>query len=405
MKEKTVQFIQKEPAIWGPIFLLCSVALAVKTSISFDLLLLAVGGFFLSARLQIRGCCYALSLLGIVSVLRHLFLVSDHLWALGIEGLLGMAFLITALASEQGASWIQILESQIETRKSALENLEEEKTKEQSIAQEQQIAFQEKVASLQKELDEMQAEHSSLLILNEVLRKSNARYVLEAAQFEEALYGAKIEWEQLKAESLTQEMELGRLKNTEGLARENIQLLNELNRARYDREQTYLINETLARLYAKESFKAKDAEGECASLKELLRAVQGEIRKESFDPQMAEKLRFAEEKVHQLSKIEPLFKQLREQFEEKTRVLHQTRSDLFKLDTELQRVQREKATLELEPIPKEVEKELDTLTSHIQLLEDENRELQEIVTLLTELEKRKKKVKTAPLPSDQSLLF
>lgn len=458
MMEKAVRFIQKEPALWGPVFLLCSIALAARIGVPYDLLLMAVGGFFLSARLQIRGSCYALILLGLLTVVRHAFLVDDHLWSLGLESSLGIAFFITALAFEEEASWIQTLESQIETRKSALENLEEEMSKVQESAQSQQIAFQEKTASLQKELEEVQADHSSILILNEVLRKTTAR----ALGYEEKLYEAKNQIEQLKAEYRECEEEIVRLKNSDAIVMENIQLMKELNQARYDKEQTHLINETLARLHAREVFKANDAEAETASLKEMLQAAHQEIRKieEPLKQQVAESKRQAEgfkfefekanmeankaraellklheiqaernflkerldaamlelagqrnridpqlaEKMLHLSQIEPLFKQLKSQFEEKNKVLHQVRTDLFKSDTELQKLKIEKAALDLNPIPKEIESELQTLASQLEALEEENKELQEIITLLTAKE-AKKKLKTPRLSPDQTLLF
>lgn len=394
MMQKTIEFIQKEPSIWGAISLLCTVALAFKTAIPFDLLVLAAGGFFLSARLQIRGCCYALVLLGLVAAIKHAFLVHDHLWQLGIEGSLGLAFFITALASEQGTFWIESLQSQIATRDATLENLEEELRKSEQMAQEQQIAFQEKAAHLQKELEELQVEHSSILILNEVLRKTAAGY----AQENESL---SHQASQMRLELQEAEQELDRLKKSDELALQNSQLFKELNQARYDKEQSHLISETLARLHIKESLKAKEADEEAASLKEQLRAV----RKTDPDPQIAERLKFAEEKMVHIAQIEPLFNQLKKQFEEKNQILSQTRSDLFKTDTELQKLRLEKAALDLNPFPKEVEKELEELGSQLIALEEENREMQELITILSDPSERKKKVKVKQTPSEQELLF
>ena len=105
---------------------------------------MAAAGLFLSARLQVRGCCYSLVLLGIAGVIKHAFFISDHLWYLGIEGSIGCAFFITALAFEQGSAWIESLHSQLETRKAALDNVDEELANVQQSAQEKQIVLQEK---------------------------------------------------------------------------------------------------------------------------------------------------------------------------------------------------------------------------------------------------------------------
>ena len=181
MIERTVHFFQKESSIWGPISLLCTLAIGAKTAIPFDLLFLSLAGLYLCARFQMRGCCYALALLGITAAFKHAFLVSDHLWQLGIEGSLGLAFFISALAFEQGALFLESLNQQMETRSASLANLEEDLVKVQETTQAQQIAFQEKISTLQKELEELQSDHSSILILNEVLRKTTARHSQESA--------------------------------------------------------------------------------------------------------------------------------------------------------------------------------------------------------------------------------
>jgi len=483
MMQRAIRFLQKEPAIWGPISLLLTVSLPVP----FELVLLSAVGLFLSARMQIRGFCYALALLGIGSILEHVFFITDHLWYLGIEGSVACAFFITALASEQGASWLESLHSQMDTRKAALENLEEELAKVQETGQEQQMAFQEKVSTLQKELEEMQTEHSSILMLNEVLRKTTARHVKETDSIATALHDMRRQRELLQSDYEACDRELARLKNSDALVLQNADLLKELNQARIDKEQTHLINETLARLHLKEALKAKEADKEAADLQEQLSAAHKEVRRiaeplaeelglarhqaQSFqfefekaneeanrartqllklneiqternflrerleaalneisllqakhpvvvrepeviiqtDPQVVEQLKFAHEKMLHLSQIEPLFKQLKKQFDEKNQILHETRSVYFKADTELQRLKIEKAALELNPVPKEVERELENLGEQILALEEENQELQELICILTDTPsdaaKRKKKLKTPRASPEQELLF
>jgi hypothetical protein len=455
MMQRTAQFLQREPTIWGPIFLLCTMALAVKTAIPFDLLFVAALGLFLSARLQVRGCCYSLILLGLIGIVKHAFLTTDHLWQLGIEGSLGCAFFITALAFEQGSSWIESLQSQMQTRKAAMENLEEEFAKLLQTGQQLQISYQEKVATLQKEQDDLQGEYSSILILNEVLRKTTARHSQERESIASALYDLRRQTELLREEYEALENELRRLKDSDALVMQNSILMKELNQARYDREQTHLINETLARLHIRENLRAREANQEAAYLKEMLTATHKEVRRiaqpleeeldasrkkiqtlqvefdksaqeanrareqllklseiqternflrerlqsaqeeiallqkqpplevEKIDPQLQEKLKFAEEKMVHLSQIEHLYLQLKKQFEEKNQVLHKARSDLFKVETEFERLKIEKASLELNPIPKEVTFELEYLSKEVQALEDENRELQDLISVLS----------------------
>jgi len=522
MIQRAVRFLHKEPTIWGPISLLFTLAIAVKTAIPFDLLFIAAAGLFLSARWHMRGFCYSLVLLAVGGVAKHAFVVTDHLWQLGIEGSMACAFFIIAVAFEQGASFIESLNSQMQTRKAAVENLEEEISKVQESAQSQQIAFQEKVATLQKELEDLQTEHSSMLILNEVLRKTTARHVVDSETVHAKNFELLRKVDALKAEYETLETQLIRLKNTDEMAIQNRQLMKELNTARYEKEQTHLINETLARLYARESLKAKDADAEAASVaiqleaarkeveriaapleeslasartensllkfeferanlesnrareqllklgeiqternflrdrleaameeivhlqqkpkeviqdplvieqlqcaeeqieslqqeiallqqrpkevvqdpllvEQLQRAEEkiGDLHKEMAqmqpDSRLSEELAYVQEKVVKLSHIEPLFKQLKKQFEEKTQILHQVRSDLFKSDTELQKLRMEKDALELNPIPKEVEKEVQDLSAQIVALEDENLQLQELISILSDPAPKQKK--------------
>src|SRR5690606_3669255 len=93
---------------------------------------------------------------------------------------LACSYFVTALTFEQSTLFIESLTQQMATRKAALENLEEEVAKVRETALSQQIAFQEKISALQKELDDLQADHSSLTILNEVLRKTTARHMQES---------------------------------------------------------------------------------------------------------------------------------------------------------------------------------------------------------------------------------
>jgi chromosome segregation ATPase len=375
-----------------------------------------------------RGCCYALALLAIAASVKHAWQVEDHLFQLGVEGSLACAYFITALAFEQGSSFIESLRSQVETRKAALENLEEELAKTQESSLSQQIIYQEKIASLQKELEELQTEHSSILILNEVLRKTTARHVQEHETVQSANVDLHRQIELLKSKLRECEEEINRLSTTEAVVIQNKELMQELNAARYEKEQTHLINETLARLHIRETLKAKEAEQEADSLAEQLVAAHREVKrvgepllearreistlKTQFEKAeqsanqareavlkmneiqmernfLRERLQAAQEELVLTQQKDPVHKQLKKQFDEKNQVLHQVRAELFKTDTELQKLRIEKAALELQPLPKEVERELEALTSQITSLEEENRELQELITVLSQNEKKK----------------
>lgn len=457
MMQKAIHLVQRDASIWASLFLLCLFAIGAKTGITFDLLFVAISGFYLCARWQIRGCCYALALLCVDAVGRHALFVTDHMFQLGIEGSLACTFFVTALAFEQGSGLVDSLTSQIQSRETALDNLEEDFSKAQQESLTQQVAFQERIALLQKELEELQTEHSSILILNEVLRKTTARHGQENTVLSSKVLDADRHIAQIKSEYEECKKDLARLKDSDKLAIANTELMQELNQARYDKAQTHLINETLARLYLKENLKAKDADSEASALTEQLNFARKEsarvqsqmeeierlksqieeMRKETSllaeqlanvpkeqtahlvqeidrlqhqaqkaeqmraltkaveqDPDLAEQLNAAHEHISRLLQIEPQLRQLRQQFDEKNQVLHQVRSELFQTETELQKLRMEKAALELHPVPKEVEKELEDLTAELMALEEENKELQELITVLNDsksLKSEKKK--------------
>lgn len=338
-----------ERSLWqllGPLFILSCFALAPR-----DLPLLFMGavGLYLSARWQLRGFSYALILLGLVAIAEHLFLTHRHLWQLGLEGALANAFFITALAFEEGSSSFQSLTSQLDARTSTLHHLEEELAKSHDATTQQQIAFQEKIATLQKETEEMRESQSSLLILNEVLRKTAATQRKEKEALEQSLCDKEQTIATLQKEQISPDI----------LESRNRELLQELNAARMEKEQLRLINEALARLHAKESLKVKEA-------LEQVRALTEEMQKRPPP-----------------SEVELLYKQLRKQFEEKSELLHQTRSQLFHADTALQALKKAEEQRENLPL-REVAAEWTLLEKELFALEKENRELQDLVTLLME---------------------
>jgi chromosome segregation ATPase len=472
-------------SFWGPVFLFAALSLSAGSGPSYDLLALALCGYYLCARWHLRGCVYALILITLAAIVKHTLIGSDHLWHLGLEGSLSCSLFLAALGVEWENSQTASLTAQIETGKACLKNVEEEFEQARQSATLQHTDLQDKIGLLQKEIEEVQADFSSLGILNDVLRKTTARYKEEKESLSEQSIDLQHRIGTLQSELVQNQKELKRVKESDALALENQKLMKELNAARYDKEQTHLINETLARLHAKENLRAREsaqrietilaekmqmqarmqeelvatrteakiysgnheqtarelektrqrvreldevqtqrnflqerlqsAEGEIAVLRQKMSLPQADPRLnekigllEQERQELGERLVHTEEKVHALSKIEPLYKQLKKQFEEKNEILHQVRSELFKADTELQRLllEKDQNSLHFNPFPKEAVEEIDALHLQIEEIEEENQELQEIINALSLTEpfqKRKKKVKT--LLPDQDFLF
>ncbi len=361
--------------IAGPIGLCLSLALAAKGSIPFDLCFAGCIGLALSARLRMLGCLYALILMIAAGIFAHSFVESHHFWRLGLEATLACSFFITAFSFETAFLASSALQAQLQAKESSIGNLEEEIALERKQGADGQIASSKKIGELQSNLEELQTEKAMLEILNDVLRKENGSHYAEKQRLEEQRLEEKRAFSQLLLEHEDLQKEIARIKQTD-LSLENKSLLQQLNSARVAKEQTHLINETLVRLHAKESIRARELE---ENLQGPIETVKQE--RDDFKRQLGE----AEEKIQALADVAVRYRQLQSQFEERNRILHETRKSLFKADTELQtiRIEKEERSLDSGPLSGEWLAELDCLDAEAATLRKENEDLQAIVTHLT----------------------
>jgi len=396
--------------IFGPLALFAALALAAALPLAVfpaDLLLAGGIGLYFCARYRLKGCSYALILLAATGLAAHLFFEESHFLRLGLEASFACSFFIAALCFEEEALRFSQLDAQLASRLAAIQNLEEEIGQVRGAQVDSQISFERKFEEIRKISEELQSEKSSLEILNDVLRKANAAHSDEKRTLEERIEESKRQAATFLSELQQAKSELNSLKGSD-LAAENRSLLQELNRIRFDRQQERQINETLARMHASVVFRAKESDerlraaleekqkGEelIAKLQEEIGRLSGEIEKAEIRLAEMQKGRESEEvqefkmrlaaaelKVHELAKSEFLYRQLKSQFEEKNRVLHEARSALFKAETQLQTKALEKEEREVF-LPEGLRVELDSLEEEIQQLKTENLELQDLVTHL-----------------------
>lgn len=352
---------EKEPLywmMWGPLFLLCTLTLVSYPTIRLGVLSLALLGFALCARFRMRGCMYAMILLAISSVVHHALIREGHFWILGLEISMGLAFLITALSAEEiSGNQARVVERK-KAADAAIENLELELRGLQESSSIERVRSEEQREALVRNVEEAEKEIDALLILNDVLRKAAARRLDEERRSKEEILFLEAKALQLQEEKRELELERERLLGEEGLARLEAERREELNQVRAEQYQTQLINETLAKLHAKEA-------GRAATLARELE------EKKTVDVEEVQTLRDA---VARLMRTEALYHQLREQFEEKSEVLHKTRQELFVAQTKLEASALEKE--QEEPRFIEMERGWDAL-------EEENKQLQELVTFLS----------------------
>ena len=101
----------------GPASLSLSLILAT-TAHHYDLIAVGILGLIASS-LGLRRVLYALLLLALAAPIGHFLHADAHLWRLGLECSIGCAFLVTALAIEQGDLYLTQLRSQLEFREAS----------------------------------------------------------------------------------------------------------------------------------------------------------------------------------------------------------------------------------------------------------------------------------------------
>lgn len=235
----------------GSILCTCAAAIWLEPQSFFYWLSLSLLGLFLCSRYKTHGCIYALAALALGAAAQHGWLLEDHLLTIGLEGSLGCSFLIVALASAQRCTALQSLQEVLAAGQSAIGHLEQNIAALMSSSQTQQVGLQEKIEQLQKEQGEMESELSSIVILNEVLRKNSASQLKGIAEKSEALLDRERRIGSLLKERDELFQELERVKKDSSLTQENKRLLDELNARRLDEAQVQCMGETLSTLQDK----------------------------------------------------------------------------------------------------------------------------------------------------------
>lgn len=397
-KEKVQTFLAA-----GPILLLVTLAIGLHWGSNLDLAVAIGAGIFLCFSMQLRGFVYAVGLLILGAIAKHAIFLESHFWQVGIELSAALGFAVCALSASLLHEKEKTLVSSLENLDRSVSHLEEETSRLREETQVEKIALQSRLEELQAQVDAVSSENSSLQILNDVLRKSAPKR--EAAELELIQKDCRI------SELLT---EIESLQSTSS-ADTRDRLLEELNRARVDREQTKLINETLARLHATADRKAKELSSRLETIErdakeqqqlareriaDLIeqRAAAVEAEKQRWEEKLSERDRtisLFQERIRALSETQTLYFQLKQQFDEKNQVLHETRKELFRTETALQAARLEQRWEEVEfPLFETLlVSEMDAMEREKLSLELENAELSAIIGILSEPQAKKKSAK------------
>lgn len=312
--------------IMGPLFLSLALAFAARGDGALDLCFTGCLGLLVCARWQMKGCWYVLAVFAVAGLMGHLFLQTHHVWRLCLEASILCSLFLTAFSYETDSLLFSSIQSQLETKELAITHIEEAMAQEQSLGAEQLIALSNKFETLQKDFEEIQTEKAALDILNDVLRKNNAAHYAEKKAVEERLILEREKGIEFLLECETLHKALDRL------------------------EEAYISADSRLSVLQKERDSIRDQLG------------------------------LAEEKIHEIGAVEARHRQLKQQFEEKSRILDETRSTLFKIDAELStlRMEMDEKAFAVDPLCVAMEKTLDGMEEEMSALEQENRDLQEI---------------------------
>ncbi len=289
-----------------------------------DLLIWALLGQ-IACMSSIRGAGYSLIVLLVGALVKHAFFVENHFWQLGVEISLAMGFAMTAIVTESMKNAQRSLLAHGASKDQTIRNLEEELVAVRSAAQQEVAAWNDRLAAVQKEREEAASELACVQVLNDVVRKTCAQALQESEKIAEQI------------STLTREKTALEYEHSGSVSQQN-RLQKRLN--------------TLAE-------QLTQREGMLTLLQERLESIAGK---------------------------ESLYHELKKQFEEKNRILHQTRVELFQADTALQAasLEREQQPMDEPPLAEQrLLKDLVRLDGQCRALERENQELIELVQVLS----------------------
>lgn len=438
-KDLSIQFWN----LLGPIFIVLTLFLtSFATGSNKDLFLMSVIGLALCWKKGRRGLIYTLIFFVALVVMKHYQITGNHLWQMGIESSLFLGFIISYLSFQHTSEYINFLDESKKKHMSDLTKAEEELKKEEDFHQRQHKNFKYEIERINLQLEEKKKEIDSFKSLVQSLRDGakegeNQRLGL-LSQIKEKDHKSSLlrqEIEDMKAHILT-------LENSEELYQRNKKLLDDLNALRVEKEQTHAINQSLAKMLSKEIEDKKTREKENESLTERLNISENRIlslqnqisgfeeKLKNLNTDVPEKshsklsseniardkelLVEYEKRYQELKKAEILLKQLKKQFEDKQKVLSTTRKELFLANEQLEKIKKDKELKELDETQevKDLYLQIGEFEEEIVRLEEENLDLQEIVTsTMVESQtkvkdvnsklKKKMKEKKKPLPIEE----
>lgn len=424
----------------GSLLLFMSLSLTILVSHpNYDLWWIVLLGIAFSWKFHWRGFFSAIIALIFSMLFKHMELPSYHIWQLGLEFSIALGLWITTDSGGRLKEYVMGFQEEIVRGARKSKALQDElQRKNEQFASEKNV-MQERLDQIKKELADGEIDKTSLkeLIRNLKERDDEKEYIKEEYFREIAAKTGKVQ--SLELQLVAMQDEIKQLGEGEKLQEKNRCLLNQLNVVRVDKYQSRLINEALAKTLTREMkrkeveyiYKIQTLEAERDEWRRKVDSLHGKLV--SIDSSHENEVRPSEEFVRKIESLEkernelkeeivvlqrkmedfssePVCKephfssdqhrrteaslwQLKKQFNEKKQVLHQTRTELFRLQGEVFVRKREEESYKYEPDLQEEQLigELYALEEERENLEKENLLLQDIIQILNE--------KLQPLPN------
>jgi hypothetical protein len=359
----------------GPFLIIASSCACVLKFSSHDwsMLLAALLGLILCRKWKLRGAAVALTILVVAGTLEYMQRgPNEQFWVAALGSSLAMGMIVTALSLRQASSFFR-------------SNLDENKNFQQKIdhlqhllKEAQLFVVQEKKEAL-KDIGVMETHVQEALLEAESYKKllQVHQYEVQKLRAENEKFVEEVLMKGQKAAALQHALddaneELNGLKEFKENQEHQAELLDQLNEARVEKFQLEVLNDA----YSQNS---ENKENQLKLLRDELGRIAEELKMATSQEFWGEDHEILEE-LGKNPQIEKVYKQLTQQFQDKSEILNQTRKELFQVENKLLAVQKECEQNAIDLNPEEI-----VLTNHLKEVEEECKDLEHQVDCLQEL--------------------
>ncbi|HSW86954.1 MAG TPA: hypothetical protein VLG49_05585 [Rhabdochlamydiaceae bacterium] len=348
--EEKIQFW----SLIGPFLLVASsfISCFKFSSSDWSMLLVSCLGILSCWKWKLRGAMISLAALMIAVFFESMHRGTNELfWVMTLGGSLAMGLLVTAFSLKHASSFLRTNLEESEHVHQKLEHV-------QKLLKETQIfAIQEKKESL-KDIESMKMK----------VQESGT----EAESYKKLLETYQYELQKLRADNEASNQELNKFRKEKEEHDRQMQLLDELNEARIDQFQMEILEDAPYQ-------NNEDKEIELKVLREKLERITDDLKMATSQEFWIDDNEISEE-MGKNPQIEKVYIQLKQQFQDKSEILNETRKELFHVENTLLALQKECEQNTIDLNPEEI-----TLTNHLKEVEEECKDLENQVECLQEL--------------------